>query len=238
MRQTLGRGMVVAAAATGILSLYTGTALADTDATGSASGAPGVVSGNVVQAPVDVPVNLCGNSVDVAAVLNPALGNSCANTSASAEPTGERAHDTSYGDSAYGDSSDAGPAYGSTGCDAGYGAEGATATAPPAYGEETPPPCEETTPPPSPTPPPSHTPPPTRTPPPSPTPPPTWTPPSPTPSTPVPTPPPGDHQSPPPSLPHTGSDRTAMAVTSAASAALIAAGTLLFRRGRAASRRS
>ncbi|MEU9158310.1 chaplin [Streptomyces sp. NPDC048417] len=234
MRQTLSRGMVVAAAAAGMLSLYASPALADTDATGTAGGSPGVVSGNNVQAPVNVPVNVCGNSIDVAAALNSAFGNSCASASDSDEHTDNRAPETSYGDSGTDTSG-----YGSTVCDSGYGAEGSPGSTPPPYGGETSPPCGETPPPPSPTPPsPSPTPPPpSRTPAsPSPTPP----PPSPTPTPPSPTPTPGagHHQGSPPTLPHTGSDRGAMLAASAASAALIAAGTMLYRRGRAASRRS
>ncbi|MFE2101898.1 chaplin [Streptomyces sp. NPDC059468] len=80
MRQTLSKGVVVAAAATGMLSLCGSYALADSGAQGAAQGSPGVLSGNTVQAPVDVPINVCGNSVDAAAALNPAFGNSCANT--------------------------------------------------------------------------------------------------------------------------------------------------------------
>ncbi|MFF3307008.1 chaplin [Streptomyces sp. NPDC002952] len=79
MRQTLSRGMVVAAAATGILSMYGSPALADSQAGGAASDSPGVGSGNNVAVPVDVPVNACGNSVNVVGALNPAFGNSCAN---------------------------------------------------------------------------------------------------------------------------------------------------------------
>lgn len=54
-------------------------AFADTGAEGAALTSPGVISGNVVQVPVDVPVNLCGNTVDVIGALNPALGDGCAN---------------------------------------------------------------------------------------------------------------------------------------------------------------
>ena len=43
------------------------------------SNSPGVASGNVVQAPVDVPVNACGNTVNVVGLLNPAQGNTCVN---------------------------------------------------------------------------------------------------------------------------------------------------------------
>ena len=41
----------------------------------NAVGSPGVASGNLVQAPVHVPVNAVGNSVNVIGVLNPAFGN-------------------------------------------------------------------------------------------------------------------------------------------------------------------
>ncbi|MFZ3571939.1 chaplin [Streptomyces sp. BH097] len=68
------------AAAAGIAVLGTaGMAAADTDPFGVAQNSPGVVSGNVLQVPVHVPVNACGNSVDVVGLLNPAFGNVCAN---------------------------------------------------------------------------------------------------------------------------------------------------------------
>jgi hypothetical protein len=54
-------------------------AFADTGAEGAALTSPGVISGNVVQVPVNVPVNLCGNTVDVIGALNPTLGDGCAN---------------------------------------------------------------------------------------------------------------------------------------------------------------
>ncbi|AXL88729.1 chaplin [Streptomyces sp. CB09001] len=73
--------MVAAAAATGILSLCGSPALADSHADGAATNSPGAVSGNALQVPVDVPVNACGNTVDVIAALNPAFGNECENTS-------------------------------------------------------------------------------------------------------------------------------------------------------------
>ncbi|MGY0021589.1 chaplin [Streptomyces sp. cg35] len=58
-----------------------GAASADSGAQGSAVGSPGVLSGNVVQVPVHVPVNVCGNTVSVIGLLNPAFGNTCANGS-------------------------------------------------------------------------------------------------------------------------------------------------------------
>ncbi|MEV6054244.1 chaplin, partial [Streptomyces sp. NPDC052107] len=77
MRQTLSRGVVVAAAATSVLSLYGSPAIADSNADGTSNGSPGVLSGNTVQVPVNVPINACGNTVNVIALLNPAFGNSC-----------------------------------------------------------------------------------------------------------------------------------------------------------------
>ncbi|MFH9977967.1 chaplin [Streptomyces sp. NPDC017179] len=74
--------MFAAAAATSMLTLYGSPALADSHADGAAANSPGVLSGNVVQVPVHVPVNVCGNTVNVVALLNPAFGNTCANGSA------------------------------------------------------------------------------------------------------------------------------------------------------------
>ena len=54
-------------------------AFADAGANGSAANSPGVLSGNVIQVPVHVPVNVCGNSVNVLALLNPAFGTACTN---------------------------------------------------------------------------------------------------------------------------------------------------------------
>ncbi|MFJ8852039.1 chaplin [Streptomyces sp. NPDC102437] len=48
-------------------------------AVGTATGSPGLLSGNLVQAPVEIPVNACGNSVNVVGALNPAAGNVCVN---------------------------------------------------------------------------------------------------------------------------------------------------------------
>ncbi|MFI1964975.1 chaplin [Streptomyces pathocidini] len=63
-------------------ALVTGTAgaaSADSGANGAAVKSPGVLSGNVVQVPVHVPVNICGNTVSVIGLLNPAFGNTCVN---------------------------------------------------------------------------------------------------------------------------------------------------------------
>ena len=70
----------VSAAVLGIVLAGAGSAAADGTATGAANNSPGVLSGNLIQVPVHVSVNLCGNSADVIGALNPAFGNGCANT--------------------------------------------------------------------------------------------------------------------------------------------------------------
>ncbi|MGS2586971.1 chaplin family protein [Streptomyces hebeiensis] len=81
MRQVTRKGLITVAAAGGVLAL--GGAPAHADATGGslATHSPGVLSGNSVQVPVHVPVNACGNTVNVVGVLNPAFGNRCGNAS-------------------------------------------------------------------------------------------------------------------------------------------------------------
>ncbi|MET7618271.1 chaplin [Streptomyces sp. NPDC005408] len=54
-------------------------AMADVDADGFAVGNPGVLSGNVVQVPINIPINVCGNTISVIGLLNPAFGNTCIN---------------------------------------------------------------------------------------------------------------------------------------------------------------
>ncbi|MCX5396065.1 chaplin ChpH [Streptomyces sp. NBC_00102] len=72
--------IAAAAAVTGGLVLAgAGMAVADAGAQGAAVGSPGVISGNVIQVPVHVPVNVCGNTIDVIGLLNPAFGNTCVN---------------------------------------------------------------------------------------------------------------------------------------------------------------
>ncbi|MEV7884538.1 chaplin [Streptomyces sp. NPDC002817] len=54
-------------------------AFADAGAEAAAVHSPGVLSGNVVQVPIHIPINVCGNTVNVIALLNPAFGNTCIN---------------------------------------------------------------------------------------------------------------------------------------------------------------
>ncbi|MER6619562.1 chaplin [Streptomyces sp. NPDC000931] len=104
MRQTLSRGVfVAAAAATGILSLYGTPALADSYAVGSAEESPDVLSKDTARAPVHAPVNLCGNTANLVGVGNDAYDNTCVNGSrvAGHGPSGAERSDSgaAHGDS-------------------------------------------------------------------------------------------------------------------------------------------
>ncbi|HET6858293.1 MAG TPA: chaplin family protein [Streptomyces sp.] len=81
MRQVSRKGLITIAAVGGVFGMTGGNAYADAGAHGAASDSPGVLSGNSVQVPVHVPVNACGNTVNVVGLLNPAVGNRCANVS-------------------------------------------------------------------------------------------------------------------------------------------------------------
>ncbi|MFS4096420.1 chaplin [Streptomyces sp. AF1A] len=94
--------MIAIAVASGAMAVA-GAAHADSAADASASGSPGLVSGNAIQVPVHVPVNLCGNTVDVVGLLNPSMGNRCANhgdeagdTGTSTTPRGAAAHSSTH----------------------------------------------------------------------------------------------------------------------------------------------
>ncbi|MEU5921705.1 chaplin [Streptomyces sp. NPDC047141] len=73
------RGLAVALAAGTVLAAGASVASADAGAQGVAAYSPGVGSGNLIQVPLHVPVNACGNAVSVIGLLDPAFGNTCVN---------------------------------------------------------------------------------------------------------------------------------------------------------------
>ncbi|MFF7542016.1 chaplin ChpE [Streptomyces canus] len=75
--KNLKKAAAVTMVAGGLVAAGAGMASATNGAhaDGKAVGSPGVVSGNLIQAPVHVPVNVVGNSVNVIGALNPAFGN-------------------------------------------------------------------------------------------------------------------------------------------------------------------
>ncbi|MFD8796443.1 chaplin [Streptomyces vinaceus] len=84
--------LITMAAAGGVLALGGGYAHADSGTSGHAVNSPGVASGNSDHVPVDAPVNLCGNTVSVVGLLNPAFGNRCSNDSATPNHPGHPGH--------------------------------------------------------------------------------------------------------------------------------------------------
>jgi ChpA-C len=72
--------VAVAAATGGLVLAGAGVASAHgAQAEGAALNSPGVVSGNTIQVPIHIPVNVCGNTISVIGLLNPAFGNNCQN---------------------------------------------------------------------------------------------------------------------------------------------------------------
>ncbi|MEU3712610.1 chaplin [Streptomyces catenulae] len=69
----------IAAVAAGALMAvgFAAPAFADSGASGVTANDPGVISGDNIQVPVHVPINLCGNTIDIIGLLNPAFGNTC-----------------------------------------------------------------------------------------------------------------------------------------------------------------
>jgi len=73
----IAKGLVLSTAAVAAIAGGAGVAAADSGANSAAAHSPGVVSGNVIEVPVHVPVNVCGDTIDVIGLLNPGFGNTC-----------------------------------------------------------------------------------------------------------------------------------------------------------------
>lgn len=90
MRHMRRSGLATLMVTGGALALSAGAAHAGSGAEGAAVGSSGAISGNTVQLPVHVPVNVCGNTINVVGLLNPAFGNSCENQSGSSDGYGSQ----------------------------------------------------------------------------------------------------------------------------------------------------
>ncbi|MFF9640617.1 chaplin [Kitasatospora aureofaciens] len=129
MRNVTKKGILTAVATGSVLASTAGYAYATADAQGSAAGSPGVASGNSVQVPVEVPINACGNTVDVIGVLNPAFGNRCANVSGGRHAAPKPGQTGQTGQAGHSDGSDSSGAGASRGSSAsGSSASGASAS--------------------------------------------------------------------------------------------------------------
>ncbi|MFJ9820394.1 chaplin [Streptomyces sp. NPDC101151] len=83
MRRATRNGVIAVVAASGAMAVAMPVSAAfaadGAAADGSAADSPGLIAGNTIQVPVHLPVNVCGNTVDVVGLLNPAAGNTCTN---------------------------------------------------------------------------------------------------------------------------------------------------------------
>ena len=75
----IAKGLVLSTAAVAAVAGGAGVASADSGANAVAAHSPGVLSGNVIQVPIHIPINLCGNTINIVGLLNPAFGNTCIN---------------------------------------------------------------------------------------------------------------------------------------------------------------
>ncbi|WP_171166146.1 chaplin [Streptomyces sp. I05A-00742] len=75
----IAKAAVLTATVGAAIAGVSGTAIADSNAKGAAVGSPGVISGNVIQIPIHLPINICGNTIDIVGLLNPTSGNVCVN---------------------------------------------------------------------------------------------------------------------------------------------------------------
>jgi hypothetical protein len=75
----IAKGLALTTVAAAAVAGTAGIAAADSGAQGVAAHSPCFLSGNVVQVPIHIPINVCGNTVNGIAALNPAFGNKCEN---------------------------------------------------------------------------------------------------------------------------------------------------------------
>ena len=100
MHHSTKRRVVLGMTTGGLLvgGLGMGIAQADTAASGATADSPGLLSGNLIQIPVNIPVNVCGNSISVVGILDSATGNTCTNSgSAGSTANGSATHSPGVG---------------------------------------------------------------------------------------------------------------------------------------------
>ncbi|MEV0370967.1 chaplin [Streptomyces sp. NPDC050636] len=77
--KNIKRVAAITIAAGGLAVAGAGVASAHSQADATALNSPGIASGNVLQVPVKVGANVCGNSATVVGLLSPNFGNTCQN---------------------------------------------------------------------------------------------------------------------------------------------------------------
>ncbi|CAM5735893.1 Chaplin-B [Streptomyces alboniger] len=106
MKRVTRNGMIAVAAASGAMAVAAPASAAfaapGASADGAAVGSPGLISGDTAQLPVHAPVIVCGNTVNVVGLLNPGVGNRCANESGDRSARGLGRGDVRGGAGAHG----------------------------------------------------------------------------------------------------------------------------------------
>ncbi|MGP3952786.1 chaplin [Streptomyces sp. 7N604] len=77
----MAKAIAVTAAAGAVVAGVAGTAVASSDSKGAAVNSGGVISGNVIQIPLHIPINICGNNFNEGplSIGNATIGNVCIN---------------------------------------------------------------------------------------------------------------------------------------------------------------
>jgi uncharacterized protein (DUF1800 family) len=75
----IAKGLVLTSVTAAAAAGTAGVATADSSAKAIAAHSRGVLSGNVLQVPIHIPINICGNTVNIVGLLNPTFGNTCIN---------------------------------------------------------------------------------------------------------------------------------------------------------------
>lgn len=75
------KALAIAGVTLGLMCTGAGFASANSSASGSTGNSGGVLSGDVIQIPIDIGTNVCGNSINVIGIGNWVFGNACGSVS-------------------------------------------------------------------------------------------------------------------------------------------------------------
>jgi small secreted domain DUF320 len=88
---TFKKATAMVAGTAALVMAGAGAASANAEGDSAAVESPGVVSGNNIVVPIHIPINLCGNSINIIGFINPTWGNVCLNLD------GDEHHETAAG---------------------------------------------------------------------------------------------------------------------------------------------
>jgi LPXTG-motif cell wall-anchored protein len=79
MQYSTKRHVMLAVTTSGMLMTGLGLTVAHASTSGTTDDSTGIASGNLIQIPVNVPINLCGNQIDVIGLANSLTDTGCGN---------------------------------------------------------------------------------------------------------------------------------------------------------------